>query len=446
MVWGLNSNNSHHTHTKSQSTSIHGHKTLPRGTPLPQVNPIPFPHNQDSTIQGLRGQGGVEFSRLECRALSSKGEVPSRADPDHFEDQQRFRNDTRNDKGGFYEVVRRDSPIQLYPPSVGLLSSEVNSRKAGLGIDLYRDAQESNTVLRSASVDGKAVYHIQTYDEYRRQSGIPTPPNTDPSQWSPLFHPTLTTASVQCAKPQSSRLVKSPRLQPTPLGLPSLSIHKAKGQTLPSVAPGHWPAAGPAGVSDRNPWAPDTGMTNDHDFNFEGQNNLTQSFFQLCSVRGEPIPPSLDSPDLRQDFAQRQPRSVPLVRLIQRRLSSVVEEGADMGKGTRAQPGETVLARLNQVLDHSGSGLNMAAREGTRHRVLNLGSTVPGSSLGLSTGNSKQMHEPFSHPSRHHEEGLENARSNIRKAVNTINSEEHNETLKANIKRRKTYRKKKYTS
>lgn len=362
-------------------------------------------------------------------------------------------------KVGIYEFVRRDSPIQLYPNTLGLSQSEARAWPTGLGIDLWQCAHEHGSVSLSEPVFSRAdkgesrsllgsnrhfeltggtrrtystplgfsVYDAETSGGQRQRSGILTPPDTGSPQWSPRFH-------------QSRPLFMSPDVHlDNRQNYVGLSISRTP-EELQALYREQETAYFVVDSSRRDETHRRSTSSESADVSLITSPEAARHFSTVQPVLGasqnrtysihEATPLSPVSPDLRRNLSQQQPRSIPLTRLIQRRLSSVAEE--------EHEPENATLSWADKVPSMQPSTLVLPSEQPTSKETIPVQSQR---APRLSSENRKQNNKPLTRVSR----------NTSGSAPNTSSTETHKPadgtkatTEKQNAKPKKSYRKKKY--
>lgn len=352
MIWGLDSNSPQLVHSQHQS-SRQVYKSLPQSTSSSRdLKETPFALHHNHIIQNLYSRDVIDISIPELQTTSTRvSDIQfSRPARTYVEDRHLFRKDQTNDiqskKANKNELTRRDSPIQLYPYSFRCLP-ETQSYNAGLGIDLMhgnlrsgtfgptfvsRDARDSPLVSQPpGTIYPTQIYQTsrvlpacdtRTFEYIGSHQGMPTPPDTSSPQWSPRFRHNHV-ANV------------SPELN-HPVNISQYPVHYSTRDTLISPRqtqallrkPGNCSAIPDSlEVMHRLPPHPYSDNIGADHFNSSTHNGDVQSpKHRLSQGKFNLTPPSPVSPETRRGLVQHQPRSIPLARLIQRRLSSVVEE------------------------------------------------------------------------------------------------------------------------
>ncbi|KAF9454029.1 hypothetical protein P691DRAFT_530379 [Macrolepiota fuliginosa MF-IS2] len=489
MIWGLDTLGSQSTQTKSQSTSIHGHNIHRHASSsyLPMVT-----STQDHITHGSRKRDMIDLSRPEFHAPHRVEGLQFRRSSrtsTTFEGPPLPRRDAQSKKSNHYEFVRRDLPIQLYP-SFKLVQPEVDPWNTGLGINLWQGTHESDPFLHSdvtfPSIDSRGsplvfnrhlealdtrgqhlarslpAYDIQGYNSHRhrQRSGILTPPDTGSPRWSPRFHqPDIASMSpdIRYEQPQESHFSEGPKY----LGDHS-ALYTVQEQMFHSTVSDYRPGNGLAGTGEisRTPASrqiSDTSLL--INTTPESQNFVTQSPPKFRCAQGKlnalqgPTPPSPVSPDLRRNLSQQQPRSIPLARLIQRRLSSVVEEAEtdDMLPGATGSAAGRSNRELASKMDSSTESENREGR--SQRREVDAIHSPP---ARLSIGDAKRAYRPPSHPSRRAPANSRSTAPKVSKPTTIAdqvvpptnrfgeNRENHAVSQKASIKQKRSSRKKKF--
>ncbi|KXN91052.1 hypothetical protein AN958_03119 [Leucoagaricus sp. SymC.cos] len=438
MIWGLDSTSPQFVPAKSHISNIQNHKPSPLVPPSRHPRQATFARH-DSVAQSIYNQDVIDLSQPEFQTTSSNRKNSVQPSKPYFvstDGVQLSRKDVRNKATNIYEFVRRDSPIQLYPSSFGLLHSETHPWNAGLGIDFRRGSLESGALFSSdtllprndrvclvlgqpfETVNTPHIYQtprnlpvaeMRAFEHHGHRPGIPTPPDTESLRWTPCFHqgysaPTspetlnnqaprthfvdMNQCHITGAKQKS--LASPPKLRQIQELLSAMPEYRS-GISKPSET-----------VVHRQPpllMTPDsiitdcsTSLSAISDMQHPPKPHLAQT--QPTSDAG-PTPPSPVSPELRRNLSQQHPRSIPLARLIQRRLSSVLEEEVE-AEDTRN------IYRLSPVLSthvpYSGSELNDGPSSKEDQRVKSKVATSPPG--GSTSDHTKRVYKPPGHPAR----------------------------------------------
>jgi len=355
MIWGLDSNSPQLVHSRHQS-SRQVCKSLPQSASSSRdLKETPFALHHNHIIQNLYSRDVIDISIPELQTTSSHvSDIqfvrPART---YVEDHHLFRKDQTTDiqskKMNKNELTRRDSPIQLYPYSFRSLP-ETQSYNAGLGIDLWHgnlrsgtfgatfvshDARDSPLIVNQPpgtiyptqiyqTPRGLPARNTRTFEYIGSHQGIPTPPDTSSPQWSPRFRHNY----VASVSPELSHPVNISQY-PVHYSTRDILISSRQVQTQALLRkPGNCSATPDSlEVMHRLPPYPYPDNNGVDHFSSSGHNGDIQSpKHHLSQDKFHLTPPSPVSPEMRRGLVQHQPRSIPLARLIQRRLSSVVEE------------------------------------------------------------------------------------------------------------------------
>lgn len=362
MIWGLDSHSLQAVQGEPTPIGMHRRKAFHPNT---SSRKEPNLYQEDITYT-LRDQDVIDLSRPEFHASLpndlvsvSQQNQPSRIYPNVFEN---WLENGSDKQVGIYEFVRRDSPIQLYPGSLGLSQSEARWN-TGLGIDLWQCARENSSISLSGSVFsgtdngdsqsplgsnrhilpaggahhmysiplGFSDYDTQTSGNRGQRSGILTPPDTSSPQWTPRFrqtHPIVMSPDAYYENRQGYIRVSDSR------------THEELSVLHKELEPAYLAVDFCRRTISSE--APDVDKT----ISFEAARPSITTVQPALKTRAtqnrtNPIhgstPPSPVSPDLRRNLSQQQTRSIPLTRLIQRRLSSVAEEEHEMENITIAR-------------------------------------------------------------------------------------------------------------
>jgi hypothetical protein len=135
------------------------------------------------------------------------------------------------------------------------------------------------------------------------------------------------------------------------------------------------------------------------------------------------------SPDLRRNLSQQQTRSIPLTRLIQRRLSSVAEEEHETENAT--------ISRADKFpIKPSPISVVISKEQAPKEMILVQSQRAP----RVSGDNRKQNSKPLTRVSRNTSGNAPKTSTEAHKATDGTNAA----TEKQNTKPKKSYRKKKY--
>ena len=442
MIWGLDSNSPQLVQSSHQSSGQVCKSLLQPTSSSRDSKETPF---QDHIVQNLYNRDVIDLSLPELQAPSGRvNDIqfarPARTYLSPVEDLRRDQiNDIQSKKTNKHELTRRDSPIQLYPYSFRLLP-EAKSCNAGLGIDLWhgnlrsgtfgatfvsRDAKDSSLVLSQPprTIYPTHIYQTQpslpvrdtrTFEYIGSHPGIPTPPDTSSPQWSPRFqHSHITGISPEINHPANvsqypvqystrDTLVSSQQVQPQVL-LRNLEHCSASPDYLE--------------VMRRLPPCPYPDNVGADRFSSDSHNGDTQSppKHRFSQDKSKITPLSPVSPEVRRGLVQHQPRSIPLARLIQRRLSSVVEE----------EIAENSSCDIHRPLTSSppsgkqGSGcpnLNDDSHKEDKTRVLMPGrkaTIIASSAAGPTDDHVKRAYKPSRRPSRRAPTGPQDASTKL---------------------------------
>ncbi|KAJ3568865.1 hypothetical protein NP233_g5437 [Leucocoprinus birnbaumii] len=445
MIWGLDSNGSQLTQAKDQPNAepIRSHSCLPHQS----FNDLSSDSRQDHLTQDLYNQEIIDLARPEFHAsLHSRpsGMQTSRSFRSYLSplaDNYPLRNNVQSKKANIYEFVRRDSPIQLYPSSFGLMP-EIRPWNAGLGIDFWRTSleggvpassdtlmafnnRESSLVLNEAPESIYAthihrttrhlpIHDIRPFEHLGQHSGMPTPPDTNSPLWSPRFHQSdieSTSPKFTCSQIPSIRSVTSQ--QPT-LHLPtrdtiiSQQIQRQLLSTMPEHRSSISDTLETVGEAQRIPppyHSPD--ILGADRSSYDNQSNGSQSLSKTRPTQdksnGNNTPSSPVSPELRRGFARQQPRSIPLARLIQRRLSSVVEEVDVESSTSDGYKCPTPSSPpLNSIQGTECTGLGVLRKDEKRsvQASVRKQATITGSMTAPPIDQGRRAYRPPGHPSR----------------------------------------------
>jgi len=435
MIWGLDSNSPQLVHSQHQS-SRQVCKSLPQSTSSSRVlKETPFALHHNHIIQNLYSRDVIDISIPELQTTSTRVSDIQFARParTYVEDRHLFRKDQTNDiqskKANKNELTRRDSPIQLYPYSFRSLP-ETQSYNAGLGIDLWhgnlrsgtlgptfvsRDARDSPLIVRRppGTIYPTQIYQTSrglpardthTFEYIGSHQGMPTPPDTSSPQWSPCFRHNHV-ASV------------SPELN-HPVNISQYPVHYSTRDTLISSRqvqtqallrkPGNCSATPDSlEVMHRLPPYPYSDNIGVDYFSSSGHNGDVQSpKHRLSQDKFNLTPPSPVSPETRRGLVQHQPRSIPLARLIQRRLSSVVEEEIVDNNSCEKHPTSSPTSTKG------GSGCPNLDDNDTHKENRNkaqLSSRKAVNLAGPSDDHAKRAYKATKRPSRHASTGAQDA-------------------------------------
>lgn len=435
MIWGLDSNSPQLVHSQHQS-SRQVCKSLPQSTSSSRVlKETPFALHHNHIIQNLYSRDVIDISIPELQTTSTRVSDIQFARParTYVEDRHLFRKDQTNDiqskKANKNELTRRDSPIQLYPYSFRSLP-ETQSYNAGLGIDLWhgnlrsgtlgptfvsRDARDSPLIVRRppGTIYPTQIYQTSrglpardthTFEYIGSRQGMPTPPDTSSPQWSPCFRHNHV-ASV------------SPELN-HPVNISQYPVHYSTRDTLISSRqvqtqallrkPGNCSATPDSlEVMHRLPPYPYSDNIGVDYFSSSGHNGDVQSpKHRLSQDKFNLTPPSPVSPETRRGLVQHQPRSIPLARLIQRRLSSVVEEEIVDNNSCEKHPTSSPTSTKG------GSGCPNLDDNDTHKENRNkaqLSSRKAVNLAGPSDDHAKRAYKATKRPSRHASTGAQDA-------------------------------------
>lgn len=503
MIWGLESNGSQIAQPKGQSVEK-VFKSLSHTISSRSSSEIPFTSHQDFVGQNLCNQEIIDLSQPEFHVPPSHRVSTMESGPllrsylSPLEDSHSSREGVQSRKATIYDFVRRDSPIHLYPSSFGFLP-ETKPWNAGLGIDLWRgtleggallpsdspfislNSQESQVVLGRPLENTHSTQIYQTprnlpiqdaraFEHLGRRSGVPTPPDTVSPQWSPRFrhsHFVSNSPELHYSQiPDTHSVHNSRRYVPHPTRDTFISSQQIQQHLFPAIPERHSAASEASEVTVEAhrlppPYRSPDNLSVDHS-TCDSQNDDTQFLPKARFSQDRPsansgyIPSSPASPELRRGLTQHQPRSIPLARLIQRRLSSVVEEEVEIRDGscTVRRPSPALSpSNPGQGLGYPSSHFGSLSKEEKRETYIpSQKTTGTNSSAGPLTDHAKRAYRPPGHPSRRITAGRRDAPIKSQKSPATDRptiSANHSEastavTQKFNTKSKRTLRKKKH--
>lgn len=506
MIWGLDSNGAQLAQTRNHLLSAQSYKPLPHSIPSSRITSETVLASRPNQItQTLYNQDVIDLSRPEfhvplfSRASGVQQYRPLSTYPISADDGQLSRKDARSRKSNLYEFVREDSPIQLYPSSFGPLHIEANAWNAGLGIDIWRGSREADGFLPSDSAliphDNResllvldrpletiqptqiyqtprnlAAQEMRTLEHHShwQRLGMPTPPDTGSPQWSPRFrqsYPPTASPEFHCNQIPSTHYSHFQR----PLSISTrdsfISSHQIQ-ERLSAIPNYPSPATESCITGDFHQMPPpyrspdsvvaDRSSSDTRDDDPEPKPRHSQS--RPNANNG--LTPSPVSPEMRRNLSQQQTRSIPLARLIQRRLSSVIEEEVNVESGAHNDhnfPPGSSPPRLKQGPECSISKTSRLSKgeKGEPQPQGRRSATGLSPPAGPSNDHAKRAYRPPGHPSRRVTSGTRDAlvqsqkssrQDQLNASTNRFGEDKENAVVvqKTSGKSKKTSKKKKY--
>lgn len=238
---------------------------------------------------------------------------------------------------------------------------------------------ESRTKFRIDQVPHR-LSALDVAQQYRAkqllQNSLPTPPSSSSSQWNPVFLPAYVDAEslavaapleqsvriaqqVQSFAPQqkfyaSDYTLHDPRLfsgryDPSGIGIPDVALTATPGSDVPSSTQNNIPQAYEAQelltlMSCLSPSPVTTPFASLSASPPRSARSIGSHLSRESNKNDLVLAPL--SPDYRRNLSHQQPRSIPLARLIQRRLSSVTEEDLVRDQPSKEPPPRDACSAL----------------------------------------------------------------------------------------------------